>query len=164
MFGGDGLSAVQVGDGARYFEDTVVRSGGESHSAYRHFECAFTGSVEGALCADQANGHARIGVSSRLPGGADAFHPRADLGRALARRCSAEFLVRHGGDFHVNVDAVEQGAADLAQVTLNQGGGAPALARGISVKAAGACVQIAIGLLNGYTDRRPASGRPNEPR
>jgi hypothetical protein len=60
----------------------------------------------------------------------------------------------------VNVDAVEQGAADLAQVALNQGGGAPALASGIAVKAAGAPVQIAIGLLSGYTDRRPDSGRP----
>ncbi len=56
--------------------------------------------------------------------------------RCLARPVAAQFHVRHCRDFNVNVNAVEQRAADLAQITLYRSGVAPAFARGIAVEPA----------------------------
>ena len=37
VLGGDGLGFAQVGDGARQFQNAVVRAGRESHAAHGHF-------------------------------------------------------------------------------------------------------------------------------
>src|SRR3569833_482679 len=52
----------------------------------------------------------------------------------------AEFFVRDGGDFYLDIDAVEQRSADLAEVALDDGWSAAAFAGGIAVEAAGAGV------------------------
>ena len=72
-----------------------------------------------------------------LAGGEDAG---ADLGGAFGGGVAAELLVLHGGDFDVDVDAVEQRAADFGDVALDHGRGAHALAGLVVEVAAGAGV------------------------
>ena len=40
------------------------------------------------------------------------LHPRADHRRRLAQSLAREFLIRHARHLHVNINPVEQGAAD----------------------------------------------------
>jgi hypothetical protein len=47
-----------------------------------------------------------------------------------------------GGDFDVEVDAVEQGAGDFAEVLGDLGAGTAAFARGVAVEAAFATVHV----------------------
>ena len=54
----------------------------------------------------------------------------------------AELLERHGGDFQMQVDAVEQGAADLTEVALDNAAGAAAFPRRIAEEPARTSVQI----------------------
>jgi hypothetical protein len=61
----------------------------------------------------------------------------------------------------VDIDAVEQWAADLAEVLLDLSGGAAALARGIAVEAAFALVQTTTAP---QYDRRVPVGRSPESR
>ena len=72
-----------------------------------------------------------------LAGGEDAG---ADLGGAFGGGAAAELFVLHGGDFDVDVDAVEQRAADLGDVALDHGRGAHAVAGLVVEVAAGAGV------------------------
>ena len=55
----------------------------------------------------------------------------------------------------MDVYAVEQRTGDLTQVALDDPRRAAALARGIAVKSARTCVQVAIGVLSASTDRLP---------
>ena len=72
-----------------------------------------------------------------LAGGEDAG---ADLGGAFGGGVAAELFVLHGGDFDVDVDAVEERAADFGDVALDHGRGAHALAGLVVEVAAGAGV------------------------
>ena len=55
-----------------------------------------------------------------------------------------KFLVIDAGDFDVDVDAVEEGAADAFLVAGDGGGGAAALFDGVAVEAAGTPVRVAV--------------------
>jgi hypothetical protein len=68
--------------------------------------------------------------------GAGALHHRANVGGRLAGIGGAHLFIGHGGDFQVNIDAVEQRSADLAQIALDHAGRAAALARGVAIKPA----------------------------
>jgi hypothetical protein len=61
----------------------------------------------------------------------------------------------------VDIDAVEQRRADLAEILLDLPGRAAALARAVAVEAAFAPVQFSTVLLNGYIDR-PKNGPRSE--
>jgi hypothetical protein len=71
-----------------------------------------------------------------------------DLGRGHAVVLAAQFLVRHCGYFYMQIDAVQQGPADLTQVSLDDPSGAAAFSRRIGKMAARTPVQIT-------TDTRP---------
>ena len=62
----------------------------------------------------------------------------------------------------MDIDAVEQRPADLAEILLDLARRAAALARAVPEEATFAPVQLAIGLLNGSTDRQPAAKQPND--
>src|ERR1035437_3796938 len=81
VLGGHGGGVIEVGHGARDFEDAVVGAGGEAHAADGHFEGALAGIVERADLADIAGRHAGVVEAARLLYGASLFHTGADFGR-----------------------------------------------------------------------------------
>src|SRR4029077_20404276 len=106
------------------------------------FEGPFSGVIQRALLSDHAHRHAGIIVAARLlhrPGASDS---RTDRRRGFRRRVAAQLLIRNRRNFDVDIDAVQQGPADLPQVLLNLAGRATALARGIAEEPALARVQI----------------------
>jgi hypothetical protein len=146
VFGSDGGGFIQVGDGAGDFENAVVGAGGEAHPTDRHFERALAGIVECADLADIAGRHAGVVESARALYGAGLFHAGADFRRRLGSGIATQFLKGDGWNLDVDIDAVEQGAADLAQIVRDLARGAAALASGIAVEAALAGVQITTAL------------------
>jgi hypothetical protein len=119
-----------------------VGAGGESHAADGHFQGAFAGIVKGAQFADEAGGYAGVVLTARLLQGAGPFDAGANFRGGFRHRVAAQLLERHRGHFHVDIDAVQERAADLAEIALNDGRGATALARGVAVEPARAPVQI----------------------
>ena len=136
VLGGDGGGFIEVGDGAGNFEDAVVGAGGEAHASDGHFEGALAGIVESADFADVAGGHAGVVESAGALYGAGLFDAGANLGRRLGGGIAAQFLEGDGWDFDVDIDAVQEGAADLAEIVLDLARGAAALAGGIAIEAA----------------------------
>jgi hypothetical protein len=128
VLGSDGGGLIEVGDGAGDFEDAVVGAGGEAHAADGHFEGALAGIVESADFADVAGGHAGVVESAGALYGAGLFDAGANLGRRLGGGIAAQFLEGDGWDFDVDIDAIQEGAADLAEIMLNLARGAAALA------------------------------------
>ena len=53
---------------------------------------------------------------------------------------AAQVFIRYGRNFDVEIDAIEQGAADPAQVTLDDRTRAAAFARRVREESAGTCV------------------------
>ncbi len=154
VLGGDGVGLVQIGDGARHFENTVVSSGGEAELAHGQLERALAGVVKAAELPQQLRGKLRVGVAALLLARAGGFDA---LAHGLARSAvsvAAHFLVRHGGHFDVQVDAVQQRPADLAEVALDDRRRAAALARGVAEKPARTSVQVATD-----TEGRPVVSR-----
>jgi hypothetical protein len=163
MLGGDTVGAVEVGDGARDFENAVVGARAQPHAPHRHFERALAGGIKLAQPPQIAGWNVGVIVAAsllNLPRRADTI---AHLGGRNAAILTAQLLVSDGGHLDVQIDAVQQRAAELAQIALNDGAGAPALVRGIAVKSARASVQITTATLSGSTDKLP-SAEPVEPR
>jgi hypothetical protein len=161
VFGADARRAAEIGDSARDFQNAVMGAGGESHAADRHFECALAGIVERADIAEVARGHARVVEAAAVLHRTRAIHADANLGGGFGGAAAAQFLERDGGDFDVDIDAVEQGPADLAEVVLDLSGRAAALASAIAVEAAPAGVQIAIGVWKRSTRHQPVGEQPS---
>jgi hypothetical protein len=61
------------------------------------------------------------------------LHPRQHVRRRLGNLPRPQLFVRHGRDLNLNIDPVQQGPADLPQISLNNGGGATALARRVAI-------------------------------
>ena len=136
MLGGDGGGMIEVGDGAGDLQDAVVRAGRKPHPPHRHFERALAGVVERADLADIADWHAGVVEAAGVLHGAGLFDTGADDGGGFGSGVAAEFLEGDGGDLDMDIDAVEQGTADLAQIVLDLARGTAALAGGIAEKAA----------------------------
>ena len=62
----------------------------------------------------------------------------------MAVALTAELLVGHGRNFDVQIDAIQQRAADLGEITLDDAGSAAAFPRNIAVEAARTTVQVSI--------------------
>jgi hypothetical protein len=137
---------VQISDGARDFQNPVVRTGRKAHLPDGHLERAFAGIVQCALFADQAHRHPCIHKTARLLHGPSLFYAPANVSRRLAHAIAAQLLIRNGRNFDVNVDTIEQRPADLAQVPLDDAGRTAAFARSIAKEAARAPVQISTAL------------------
>jgi hypothetical protein len=134
MLGGDTFIVVEVGDGAGDFEDAIMGARAQPHAPHRHFERAFAGGIELAQPPQVAGRDVGVIVAASLldrPRGTDAI---AHLGGRNTAILSTQLLIRHGGHFDVQIDAVQQRAAELAQIALDNGAGAAALMRGVAVK------------------------------
>src|ERR1035441_5134613 len=136
VFGGDGGGFIEIGDGAGDFEDAVMGAGGEAHAADGHFEGALAGIVESADFADIAGGYAGVVESAGALYGAGLFDAGSDFGGRLGGGIAAQFLEGDGWDFDVDIDAIEQGTADLAEIVLDLAGSAAALAGRIAIEPA----------------------------
>ncbi len=142
MLAGNARDAFEIGDGAGDLENTVMGSGGKAHAADGHFEGALTGIVEGAKRADLGGGDIAVietALALAFAGSLDAI-THGGAGDAVV--AATKFFIGDGRDFDMEVDSVEQGAADLAEIALNDGAGAAALTGGVAIEAAGAAVQI----------------------
>src|SRR6185437_8758627 len=144
MTGLDSACAVEVGDCARDFEDAIVRARGEAQFLDGVLQKFFSFGGNFAMLAKQFGRHLRIRVDFsfafeafelKSAGGDDAF---ANRGGGFDCTRIAQIFVFYGGDFDVNVDAVEQRAGNFGDVALNLRRRAVAVARGIAKESAGA--------------------------
>jgi len=131
----DRIRGVEIGDSAGNFQDAVVGASGKAEASYGVFQKFFAVRRDGALFANEARGHLGVGVrflfgreasGLTIAGGDDTG---ANRGGIFAGRRSAESLVFYGGDFDVDVDAVEERAGDFCDVALDHGRSAVTFAR-----------------------------------
>lgn len=142
VFGGHRLRPAQIGDSARHFEDAIMCPRRKSHPPHGHLEGSLARVIQPADFAQNVGWHMRVVESAALLNQSRLQDPCPHLGRGLARAFGPHLLVSHGGDFNMEVDAVQEGAADFTEVTLDFGAGAAALAGGVAAEAAAAGVQI----------------------
>ena len=137
----DALAAGEVGDGAGDFEDARVAAGREAEAVGDHLQQFVSGLVHRTELADVAGLHLAVGVQAegfqplplQLPGG---FDPGADGGGGFAVDGIGEILVRHPGNFDMQVDAVEQRTGEAGAVALQHRRGAGAFAQAVAEKTA----------------------------
>ena len=145
MGGVDVLVPGEVGDGAGQFEDAVVGAGAEVHLADGGLHQVFAGLIDLAVALDLGGTHVAVDDDvglvllgeAGLLAGAGPFYAAADVGGRLARFEAGELLEGDAGYVDVEVDAVEEGAADAALVALNGRHGAGAGFAFVAVEAAG---------------------------
>ena len=143
---GDGLCVFQVGDGAGDLKDAVVSAGAEALLLHGAFEQALGVGGELAEGADLLGVHVGVGENARWADGvlwgwlfakfqealvlefASGEDAGADFGGAFGCGAAAELFVLHGGNFDVNVDAIEERSGDLADVPLDHRWGTHAVA------------------------------------
>src|SRR5271156_6208707 len=143
MFGREGWGALEVSDGARNFQNAVVGAGGEAQALNRGLQDFFAFGGNGAVFADQLRRHLRIGVDVFF--GAVAFelnvagtqHAAAHTGGAFDFHVTAQFLILHGRNFDVDVNAIQQRTGNFRNVALDLHRRAVAFALGVSEKSAG---------------------------
>src|SRR5215471_1197729 len=138
--------SAQIGDGARDFQNAIVRAGGKSHPADGHFERSLARVVERANFSNAGRWHPGIVEAAGLLDRARLQDAPSDIGGGFGIGIGPQLLERDRRHFDVDIDAVQQGTADLAEVLLDLPRRAAALARGVAVEAALAPVQIAIGV------------------
>ena len=145
MVGFDPVARGEIGDGARHFEDAVVGAGRERQLLHRVLEHFGEGRVDRAVGADLRVAHARVRgrlgpLESRQLAISRGLHPGADRRRAFARLRVLQLPDRQRRGLDVQVDPVQQGAADLRPVALDLRWRAAAFALGIAQIAARAGV------------------------
>jgi hypothetical protein len=70
------------------------------------------------------------------------LHSRAHLYRRRPVAVVAQFPVRYGRHLDVQIDAIEQRAAELAEIPLDDAAGTSAFPRAVAIESAWAPVQI----------------------
>ena len=141
MLGAEGHAALQVGDGPGHPEDAVIAPGGEAHVLVSPLHKGLALPVQGAVLPQLGLAHGGVaqGPLRAVALGLDGpglGHPGPDGGRGLPGAAVGQSLKLQGGDLGEEVDAVQQGAGELAQILLHLLGGAPAPAGGVAVPAA----------------------------
>jgi hypothetical protein len=131
VLGGDALGPVEISDGAGSFEDAIMGARAQAHATHRHFEHSLASFVQRAEASEQACGNAGIIESTAALDSTSGFHSQAHFGGRRSVIGAAQLFVCHRRNFYVKIDAIEQRSAHFAQVTLNDGAGAAAFARGI---------------------------------
>ena len=114
VFGRDCVRRVEFCDGARDFQNAVVRAGGKPEARDCSFEPLFAFGVDRAVLADESGRHLSVRVDAFFAreafglAGARADHALADRGGAFDDGVAAQLFVFYGGDVDVDVDAVKQ--------------------------------------------------------
>src|SRR5205085_5171218 len=117
--------AFEVGNGARDLQDAVVRARAQALLHHGALQQALAFGREVAEGADLARTHLRIRVNTLARGReavelrlACAHHALQYLRRAFRRRSATQLFVIHRGNVNVDINAVDQRARDLGEVTL----------------------------------------------
>ena len=106
-----------------------MSAGAQAHAVDRHFERAFARFIKSAgWFAQLARGDARVVEPTLLLDGASGLYSTPHFGRPYAVVFSRQFLIGHGRGLAMHIEAVQQWAAHLAQVTLDDSAGAAAFA------------------------------------
>ena len=140
--GGDVGAGVEVGDGARELQDAVVGARGEMQLVDGGAQQRLHGIGERAELADVARAHLRV-VRHRQPGkaalldGARLPHALAHGRRGFARLGGEQLVMAQARHLDVDVDAVENGAAEARLILRHLRRRAGAGARGVAKKSAG---------------------------
>src|SRR2546426_2669015 len=143
VVGLDARRAVQIGYGARDFQDAVVRAGGKPQARNGVFEQFLAFRRNRAVFSNEFRRHLRVGVhffllrvtlQLRLP---RPYHALPHAVRVFRHMLASQFLVLHRGDFDVDVNTVQQRTGDFRDVALDQRRCAMAFARRVSEKTAG---------------------------
>ncbi|GIS60429.1 MAG: hypothetical protein CM1200mP2_26540 [Planctomycetaceae bacterium] len=120
----------QVGDGTSDPQDPVVSPGRKAHLLHRQLQQLLGWTLQPAVTADLGWGHVAVGSCHR---GADriGFGKSLDLHDAShldllghhstvgPRRVTSQFVERNSGHLDVDIDPVQQGAADPGHVTFD---------------------------------------------
>lgn len=140
------MGLIQIGDGAGDFQDAVIGAGGKCKFLHGVLELLAKRCVEGAVFTDVGLLHAAVATLGgmvlvaleldRTCGGATV----ADRGGGFAGLGGTQFFDAEGGCLDVNIDAVEEGAADAGSVALDLGEGAAAGVGGVAGITTGAGV------------------------
>ncbi len=123
--GRDFFGGFEVGDGAGDFADFVEGAGGEAEFFHGLFHEELGGLVEDAEAVDLGFGHGGVGgggvaeaFALEGEGGGDLFAHGGGVGAFAG---AGEVAVGDGGDFEVDIDAVEEGAGDFGDVAVDGG-------------------------------------------
>ena len=135
--------AFEIGQGAGHFEDAVMGPGAEVEGVHGLLEGAFAALVDAAVFADEAARHVGVGVDAGVID--EALHLDAagfvDAGldhfARFATAVAAQLLVFDRRDIDMEIDSVEEGAADPLAVFLDLVGGTATLPGGIAEISAG---------------------------
>src|SRR5687768_5122265 len=133
----------KIRDGPRDLQYPVMRASAQSHAPHSHFEGPLARRVQSAQLSQLANRNMRVVEPALMLHRASGNYAVADLGGGDAFAGSTQLLIRHGGHLDVQIDAIEQRPADLAEVLLDLRTGAAAFARRIAVIPAAAPVHVA---------------------
>ena len=143
MFGEDGFASVQIGYGARDFQDAVVGTGGEVETLHGGTKKNHAVGVGLGVLVQEARSHLGIAMDARKAGKAFGLYlagtddPFADGGAGLACLAFGKLLEGYRNDFHLDVNPVEEGAGDTVQVLLYLPGRTYTMAGGVVVISAG---------------------------
>jgi hypothetical protein len=121
-----------------------VRAGGQAHPPHGHLQRTLPRLVERTDLSQLANGDAGVIKATRLLNGSGALNTCADFSRTHPVTLAAQLLKRHRWHFNVQVDAVEQRPANLAQIPLDDPARTAAFACRIGKMTARTSVQISI--------------------
>ena len=135
-------TGVEIGDGARHFEDATVGTSTQTEALHGRLKQFDSRGIGLGILMNHALGHLCIAVNGLV--GAEALglnfarlhHPFADGGTGFARRCTTDVGKRHGRYLALDVDAVEQRPRDFVHVVLNLPRRAHAMVGWIAVIAA----------------------------
>ena len=132
----DRLRALEVGNGARYFEDTVVGASAQTQPAHGAFQQALTVDGDVAVLAKLAVTHLGITVDlltlvTPKLALASRHYALANPVGGLSAGILAQLAILHSRHVDVDVDPVEQRSGDLGHIALDDGRGTGTLARGV---------------------------------
>ncbi len=118
----------EIGNGAAHFQYAVVGTGTEVQSVHGGLEQVVTHRAYLANVFQQLASHLCIGIDAGVFFKsfclylARGYDTGAHIVAVLAGLLRGEFAEWHGGDFDMEVDTIEQGAADLVEVSLHHDG------------------------------------------
>src|SRR5581483_8357611 len=134
---------IEIGNGARDFQDAVVCAGRKAEPRDRCLQQLLAICGNRAVLADQFGRHLCVGIDAFFGcesfelTGARADHAIPNRSRIFGSSLSAQFLVLDRRDFDMNVNSIEQRAGNFRYVSLNLRGCAMAFAGWIAEEATG---------------------------
>ena len=129
MFWGDGELAIEIGNGTGHAKNTIVSACGKPQRFHRGTQDILATGTQGTVLAYLSAAHSAIEPKAvaaetlllHLPG------PKYLLTQfltadAIADHRRVEIRKRNSGHLHMEIDAIQQGAADFSDIAFDGGG------------------------------------------